>query len=978
MTDAATSLEALPALHVPPLPTEPARSPFPWLATAAPVAGAVAIWAITGSVVSLAFAALGPLVAIAAVLDARRTARRTRRRQLVHREGEFGRLRSEVARRHDLERVAAWRRSPPARALASHGAPAWSFPLPEAVVVGSGIVRSRLSIEGVRVEDPDAVRLAADAAVLADAPVCAPLAGGIGFVGEPALARASARAAIVQVAEATDPSRCRIVGPSTAWDWLVDLPHRSSTADAAVLRVVEAVAGAGVSDAAASARAEVGDRDGAVIAVAPDAASLPPGVRTVVEVMAPRSALLHVIGADSRALEPELLSQAEAGRATDRLARIAARAGIASGPAVLPDSIGLGGLLPAPDPTADRSSLSATIGVGADGPVAIDLVAGPHAIVAGTSGSGKSELLVAWIAAMAARYAPDRVAFLLVDFKGGAAFEPVRVLPHAVGLVTDLDEDEAARAVESIRAELRHRERVLAESGARSITELSGAVTLPRLVVVVDEFQAMMERFAELGAVVADVAARGRSLGVHLVLAAQRPNGVVREQVSANCGIRMSLRVLDRADGVAVLGVDGAERLDPSRPGRALVDPGDGRVVEFQSALAARAEIAGIAAAHAGSAPPRRPWLDPLPSSIGPDDVDAVLGADGAGGGAVDSTGSAALILGVADEPAAQRRIVATWTPAVDGALVVLGAQGSGRTALIEALAMQVARRHGTAAVLRVEGARSAVWDALATLRRRTTGQAGPDEEASAVRLVLVDDVELRFAGWPEEHRLAALEALGELIRASRAGGPAVALAAGRSAALGSAVRDGAAVHVLLRHASRGDLVHAGGDGRLHRGAAPPGAGQWRGHPAQFLRADRPTAPAPRVEAPPLRFDTARPVAVASARPGVDADAIGRIAPEVELIRLADGPDAARRARHAIDSGGGGVVIVGDADAWAADWGLAAAARSRADLVVHGSGPESRALVRDAGILPLLDVDRDQCWFTGVDRTTERAAWPVA
>ncbi|WP_353815510.1 FtsK/SpoIIIE domain-containing protein [Agromyces sp. SYSU T00266] len=986
MTDAAgPSLDALPALHVPPLLPEPPRPPFPWLATAAPVLGAVVIWAITGSVVSLAFAALGPLVAVAAVLDARRTARRTRRRQLVDREEQLGRLRSEVARRHDLERARAWRRTPAARAL-TRRAPAWSPGLPEAIVVGSGAVASRVSIEGAPGEDPEALRLVAEAAVLAEAPVRVALEGGVGFVGELALARASARAAIVQVAEATDPSTCRVVGPPS-WHWLAALPHRAATPDAAVLRLVEEEAEPDASDAVAHPIPTEARGDGAVeveiaIAIARDAVSLPPGVRTVVEVTASRHALVHVTGTEARAIEPELLSEAEARSAAHRLARIADRAGVASGRAALPDSIGLGELPPPAGAAADRASLAATVGVGAGGPVAIDLVRGPHALVAGTSGSGKSELLVTWIAAMAARYAPDRVAFLLVDFKGGAAFEPVRGLPHVAGLVTDLDEDEAARAVESIRAELRHRERVLSTSGARGIVDLPGEVTLPRLVVVVDEFQAMIERFGQLGAVVADVASRGRSLGVHLILASQRPNGIVREQVSANCGIRVSLRVLDRADSVAVLGVDGAARLDPGRPGRALLDPGDGRAVEFHSARADRELIAGIAARHADAARPRRPWLDPLPPSIDLDDVDAVLGAGGgagAGAGAPrrdERAGSAELLLGAADEPAAQRRIAVTWNPEVDGPLVVLGAPGSGRTALLEALATQVARRHGPAAVLRLEGPRSAIWDGLAILRRGAGVRLDADARTHAPRLVLVDDVDLKLAGWPDEHRLAALDALDELMRAGRGAGPAIALAAGRVAALGSAGRDVAATQVLLRHPSRADLVHAGGDGHLHRGEAPPGAGQWRGRAAQFLRADRRTDPAPRVEAAPFRLDAARPVAVASARPGADADSIGRVAPGMELVRLADGPDAARRALSSIEAGGAGVVVLGDADAWAANWSLAAAARARAELLVHGGGSELRALLRDAELPPLLDVDRDQCWRVRADRTTERAAWP--
>ena len=250
----------------------------------------------------------------------------------------------------------------------------------------------------------------------------------------------------------------------------------------------------------------------------------------------------------------------------------------------LPSRVLLGDLMqPAVDP-ASRASLAVAVGTAGEGPLVIDLVQhGPHALVAGTTGSGKSEFLLAWLTALAGSYPPDRVAFLLVDFKGGAAFEPIRDLPHVTGVVTDLDESEAERAVLSLRAELRHRERVLAQAGARDIRSLDHRIELARLVIVVDEFQAMIERFPDLGAVIADIAARGRSLGLHLVLAAQRPNGVVREQVTANCAIRVSLRVMQRADSLAVVGSELAAEIAPDTPGRGIVDRGDGCPVRFQS-----------------------------------------------------------------------------------------------------------------------------------------------------------------------------------------------------------------------------------------------------------------------------------------------------------------------------------------------------------------------------------------------------------
>ena len=156
---------------------------------------------------------------------------------------------------------------------------------------------------------------------------------------------------------------------------------------------------------------------------------------------------------------------------------------------------------------------------------------GPHAVVAGTTGAGKSELLVSWVLAMAARHPPSAVTFLLVDFKGGAAFAPLARLPHVSAPSAIWTRVAAARAIESLRAELRRRERVLAECGARSIDELVAPASSAQaaLVIVVDEFAAVVSDQPELHELFADLAARGRSLGLHLILCTQRPSGVVRD-----------------------------------------------------------------------------------------------------------------------------------------------------------------------------------------------------------------------------------------------------------------------------------------------------------------------------------------------------------------------------------------------------------------------------------------------------------------
>ena len=212
----------------------------------------------------------------------------------------------------------------------------------------------------------------------------------------------------------------------------------------------------------------------ATIAVADEVDRLPPGLETVVEVESPARA--HVErrseGSVRRTIVPELLTATEAGAWASAASAAAIREGVGTH-AALPDRVALASLVQPATPAGSRATLRVAVGVTAEGALELDLVGrGPHAIVAGTTGSGKSEFLLAWLTAMARCHPPDRVSFLLVDFKGGAAFEPIRDLPHVTGIVTDLDEAEAERAMLSLRSELRHRESVLAEAGVRDVAQL--------------------------------------------------------------------------------------------------------------------------------------------------------------------------------------------------------------------------------------------------------------------------------------------------------------------------------------------------------------------------------------------------------------------------------------------------------------------------------------------------------------------------
>ena len=277
----------------------------------------------------------------------------------------------------------------------------------------------------------------------------------------------------------------------------------------------------------------------------------------------------------SRALAPLRCSEQVAGaRMPSRLALADALGGVEVTDAWVAErwragrsAAGAGG---GPDPTP-----RAVVGGTPEGPFVIDLVRdGPHVLVGGTTGSGKSEFLRTLVTSLALSSPPDELAFVLVDFKGGAAFGPCTALPHVVGLVTDLDDHLVARALASLRAELRRRERLFAEVGAGDLEALpaptSGPTSeaIPRLVVVVDELRALVEELPDFVSGLVRLAALGRSLGVHLVLATQRPSGAVSAEIQANVSLRIAFRMRDRADSLDVLDDDAAAVISPGTPGR--------------------------------------------------------------------------------------------------------------------------------------------------------------------------------------------------------------------------------------------------------------------------------------------------------------------------------------------------------------------------------------------------------------------------
>lgn len=379
-----------------------------------------------------------------------------------------------------------------------------------------------------------------------------------------------------------------------------------------------------------------------------------------------------------------------------------------------------------------------TIGRGQDGDITLDLFNdGPHALVAGTTGSGKSILLQTWLLAMALEHPPSRLTFVLIDFKGGATFAPLEDLPHTDSVLDDFDSAAAFRALVSVRAEITRRERLLADHGCSDVLELDDPP--PRLVVVIDEFHALMATHPKAADLLEHLTALGRSLGVHLILATQRPLGVVTGQMKANINIRVCLRVREDADSFDVIGVNDAARLPPDRPGAACLDSGSS-IVEFRvavptSAAATTAEVRhrprlrpwepgrGLPTQHSvneirvgnlqqadredrdQSHPPphpRRPVvLPPLPD---PENVLVLLSSSGGEGDSeeTDPGVTSTKATGIVDIPSHQSQSEWTYTPAVDGSTIIVGTDPDVISSVMRRMASSAAATHRVVALGRI------------------------------------------------------------------------------------------------------------------------------------------------------------------------------------------------------------------------------------------------------------------------------------
>ena len=398
---------------------------------------------------------------------------------------------------------------------------------------------------------------------------------------------------------------------------------------------------------------------------------------------------------------------------------------------------------------APYKSLAVPIGLrGQDDLVQLNLhekAHGPHGLIAGTTGSGKSETIQSYILSLAVNFHPHDVAFLLIDYKGGGMANLFKNLPHLLGTITNLDGVQSMRALASINAEIHRRERLFGEFEVNHINQYqkkfkNGEATepLPHLFIISDEFAELKVNQPDFIKKLVSIARVGRSLGVHLILATQKPSGVVDDQIWSNSRFKIALKVADRSDSNEMLHTPDAAEI--TQTGRAYLQVGNNEVYElFQSAWSGadyqpekddmgiedhtiylinelgqyeilNEDLSGLEDADEIKEVPTeldaivhnihllceeqeippvpQPWLPPLKERIALEELEEVQPAI-----AWAQEKSLSILLGMADIPQDQKQEAVSINLAKDGHVLLYGSPGTGKTTFLQSAGMDLARK---------------------------------------------------------------------------------------------------------------------------------------------------------------------------------------------------------------------------------------------------------------------------------------------
>ncbi|GLU89080.1 FtsK/SpoIIIE domain-containing protein [Agromyces sp. NBRC 114283] len=635
-------------------PEDPDQSPLPWLSAIIPVVLGVTMAVVFGRPIMLLMAAASPIMVVGSFLTNRKLAKKKgvkTEQQWIEEVRVAERRIDELAKRQRIER---WYRLPdPVVILDIATRPLsrlWERRRSDVDALSMRVGVAEVALD-VRFEGGGRDRGEARRVGVSPAPVAAELrAGPLGIAGPQDAVRSVARSVVASWVTLRSPRDAElvVVCPDDAapdWSWVQWLPHAAGGGAAAAIGNTddtrrERVRELGVLlEQRMRQSGQRGAEPPSDVLVVVDGAReyrMLPGMVPLLEHGASHG--IHVVALDSeRARLPEeaksvvaidhgdpAMARVETGAEywpivlvdgmstahCERLARSLCSLRHVSGvgdDAMLPTAVRFAELmkldLDDPEPLVRRWSTHprntfVVVGATGEGEFAIDISRdGPHALVAGTTGSGKSEFLQALVVSLAMANRPDALNFVLVDYKGGSAFADCERLPHTVGMVTNLDARETERALASLDAELKRREKVLRDMNAKDVdsawakdADTAARRGLARLMIVIDEFAELRTELPEFIDGLVRIARVGRSLGVNLVLATQRPSGVVTPEMQSNINLRVALRVTDRADSADILGSGEASLISASTPGRGYVRTGPASApAPFQTA-----RVAGI------------------------------------------------------------------------------------------------------------------------------------------------------------------------------------------------------------------------------------------------------------------------------------------------------------------------------------------------------------------------------------------------